>query len=371
MKKLIFLLLTYTAFAQFSFVRTDTTDVTAHWLFDTGANPNNINVPLNGSLNLAYTTFGGAYANLTDDLVSGSPIHSGGYGLDFNGTSENLAIADASTGGALDPGTGDFTVSVWIKTTADVTDLFIAEKRSNYTGVGYAIYTSAAGVIRAILTTSGGFAQANGITLQANTNYLITASFDRSANVTLWVNAETAATAAISAYSAQNVDNANGFTLGSLSFATVLYSPVIIYSVKYLDVAVAENWHKDEYDLANVFTSYQHNSLRSSLTNFDQGFNQDTLAVPANIAAGNRGVSITAYGSATDTLIVATSLETKVLALTTSAKTFQFNMEFAANDSLKFIDSSVADNIFFRFYNISNNINTSRSRTNLSGYGEY
>lgn len=266
-----------------SFVRTDTNAV-ASYLFDTESASGQINTDQAvGGFDLLFSTFGVSYTNLTDDLVSGSPIYSGGYGLAFNGTSEYLE--HSATEDTFDLKLSDVTISVWFKTSATVANQFFIDKRTNYTNTGYGIFTSGTGQIRALISPSNTvFTQLTGVVLSANTNYCLTVTFDRDGDASLFLNRQTPVTSSISAYSASNINTASNFTIGANSFATRVYSDFTIYSVKFYKELKTQQWHNEQYALADNWISANGNVTKESSTDFFQTAFSDTLLLPLSDA---------------------------------------------------------------------------------------
>jgi hypothetical protein len=130
-------------------------------------------------------------------------------------SSEYVSIADHATWDAI--GTNDFSVCAMVNISSWPTTRGYIFARGNGTATGcWAVhaYESVTDTIRAVILGTQ-YSLASGITFSTSGWVLLGLSFDRSANVTLYVNGTSAATADISAYVATSLAGIKPLGIGA------------------------------------------------------------------------------------------------------------------------------------------------------------
>jgi hypothetical protein len=187
-----------------------TNDAIAHWKFDEGSGTNALDSSTNDH---AGTIVGASYVpGRFDDALS------------FNGANSYAFVSDAQaggvTGGGLDVGTRDWTVSAWVKTTVSgmvVTKMgFIGGANPD----GWGLSVSGNGAVGAVLHKSGGgtvniFA-GDGATVNNGQWHHIAVVFNRSGNMVRYVDgAATGTQYSLASLSGQSIDSTKQLRIGA------------------------------------------------------------------------------------------------------------------------------------------------------------
>ncbi len=182
-----------------------------HWTMDDDAN--NMTV-LDSSSNGNHGT---AWQNT--EYMSTLGIIDGA--LSFDGSNDYV---DCGDGSGLDFGTGDFSISMWIKTSSG-SPMRLVNKR-DASNIGYEITTNASGLLRAGIGDSSGYTEALGGSINDNAWHHVAITYDRGGNVSLYVDAGTPSTTDISSYSG-SLDNSEPFKIGRYRTAASYFQGAI------------------------------------------------------------------------------------------------------------------------------------------------
>jgi len=306
------------------------------------------NQDLKGDYNFTATGFSAGFDTETTD---GSILYSGGKFLTFN--SDNLD----NTSSDLDPGTGDWTIQIWVKTSANTGNLMLFNDRTSG-AAGYQVDFNG-NVIRAYFLDGGALNTAR--TFSTNTNYYITAVYNRDGNLSLQLNMGTAGTVDISGRAAQNVTGTVVQRIGGASWTGSLYIDWGIMAVKYSKSEVSDKQLKEDAYLADGWASNSGGVTRNSFA-FTQGIITDTLYYNTVLTAGTWDVSVDVDGnSGGETYQILTSADksTWTALKSATAPASSTTVTVSGATGLGYIGlavSSAADTVFFDNLTVSETV---------------
>ena len=158
----------------------------------------------------------GAYPGATETCDSvdndcDGTVDVGTGALTFDGAGDYLRMKDNS---ALDIGTSDFTVELWVYQTNSTSSRLYSKGSFGYS-VGYMLRTSGNVLLAEMASPAGTGVQCTGTTpLNDGKWHHVAAVFDRDANVTTYVDGKLEKACSISSFSGRSLNNSNNPTLG-------------------------------------------------------------------------------------------------------------------------------------------------------------
>ena len=139
----------------------------------------------------------------------------------FDAVDDFITVADDAT---LDFGAAqDFSISGWFRTSTTSTSSIVNKHNSSGIFEGYSIQFQASGALRAQLTSSGLTATVDSASTDLDNDlwHFFCATYDRSGNLSLYINNEAAVTVSIAA--ATSIDNTNTLRIGADSAGAGLF----------------------------------------------------------------------------------------------------------------------------------------------------
>lgn len=334
-------------------------------------------------------TIGGwsGYGDVVDSLLNTSPLTPNSFALSFDGASTFFSILDAAASD-LEPGTGDFSISVYIKppTGSLASEKLISKRASN---PGWDVYLGegvASGRLGGVIHDGSTFVQ----NYTSSTNVisgsiwrLITWNFDRDGNLSSYKDGAIQNAPISIATVNGNVTGTSNFYIGCFNGSSLFYTGEIAY-VKYQAALLTTKQMKEDVALDVNWNSYSGNVSRDSSYAWYQTFDTDTLTsaigVASTLSAGQEWyVTLTAKAkTSADTLDIyfVDKSSTQRKRVGTSWTTFTLPMgdgyNLLATDSLAIGGGSDFDydNVYISksTHHLSTPVN---QRGNLGGYGEY
>jgi hypothetical protein len=134
----------------------------------------------------------------------------------------STSVINAGNAASLNMGTSDWTTSAWIKSSNATTVQYILNKRAGGPSVGYNLTLSSAGKLLARFdtATSAVSVTANGTAVIADgTWHLVTATYQRSGNLTIYVDGVANGSVSIAAYAADNIVTTNPLYIGEDTYS--------------------------------------------------------------------------------------------------------------------------------------------------------
>ncbi len=358
MKSLLFLLIIpFLLFSQSliderfnNFIKSSDGNTVGYWVFDNVYHANYRNdITANGhDLSLS--------SNFSDStqFEQGSILYENGNVLRFDGVDDYYYIPNASAT-AFNPGTGDMTIEIWIKTGSDVTTsqtLIIKRVYPNW----YLLKIQN-GILTFALYEDYATAKGGTVTKSVSVNtiyYIVAKKYNDGVNdqIALKINNSVYTTSSFS-LGTLNISNNGDFLIGAYKDGTgsvVNYFNGYIYSVRYSNYNLSEKEANNRYASANNWSSKNGLVLRSNWE-FYQGVSNDTLyaSIPDTNVANDIILNFNAYASSNTNLRIKLGNEEYNTTITTTWTnyTFRFDKKSFSNDYLYFItpETVFIDNI--------------------------
>ncbi len=157
----------------------------------------------------------GSDSSNNGSIIGGSSWVSGqmGNALNFNGTNSSVDIPSNSI---INPGTGNFSIAFWMKTTSTGSATLVG--KNPYLPNGYAVYyANSIGGIKAsmIMPDNTTYVIQSTETVTDNQWHFITATFDRTGNIILYIDGAQKSSLAMSGSSGININPTNTLRIGN------------------------------------------------------------------------------------------------------------------------------------------------------------
>lgn len=341
MRSLLFLLtLISFSFGQYNEIFNDFTghlndSTKGKWVFGSGYTGGVDNIGNDQSGNNNDLTASGGF-DYTNQLTGTSPIYEGDNALVFDGLNDYWYIL-AAQAGDFNPGTGDFSVEGWFKTTAAVTQKVVSKRVTN---PGWDIYITN-GVLGFVIHDGTGGIQNNlGVeTCNDGQWHHVVWVYDRDAFCTGYIDKIACNTPRdISGYQL-SLNNNHNFTVGAFSNGTNLFNGEIASLTYHAKALTADEINKN-FKLGYGWASENANVIRDNVTDWFQCFYADTISANTGVTGKYK---FSAKGeSGGEVLNVWSGSNNESYTLTTGWKDYKITLDdtlyFASTDTV-YVDS--------------------------------